>query len=133
SMDNALAASRPAACEDVSRRTSAIHQTRPLKRKHCLFDDVLVHRYLLEGPRSYHASEGLFDRRGQRIIISVEDEDSEQLCRFRLARVAADRMDRARRFGPAPACPIDARLAVIHLRLDRGPAHIGRDESRTRV
>jgi hypothetical protein len=25
---------------------------RTLKRKHCLFDDVLVHRYLLERPRS---------------------------------------------------------------------------------
>jgi hypothetical protein len=28
--------------------------------------------------------------RGQRIIISVEDEDSEQLCRLRLARVIKD-------------------------------------------
>jgi len=26
---------------------------RTLKRKHCLFDDVLVHRYLLEGTRSF--------------------------------------------------------------------------------
>src|SRR6516162_5556732 len=80
----------------------------------------------------YYASEGLFDRRGQRIIISVEDEDSEQLCRLGLARVAADRMDRARRFGPALAFPIDARLAVIHLRLDRARDHIGVDESRLR-
>src|ERR1700752_2020452 len=69
-----------------------------------------------------NASEGLFDGRGQRVVIGVEDEDSEQLCRLGLARVAADRMDRARRFGPALACSIDARLAVIHLRLDRARA-----------
>src|SRR5258706_3452304 len=55
------------------------------------------------------ASEGLFDGRGQRVVIGVEDEDSEQLCRLGLARVAADRMDTARRFGPALAYPIDAR------------------------
>src|SRR5258707_11536012 len=61
-----------------------------------------------------NASEGLFDGRGQRVVIGVEDEDSEQLCRLGLARVAADRMDRARRFGPALACPIDARL-FFHL------------------
>src|SRR5438552_3465588 len=67
----------------------------------------------------FNPSEGLFDGRGQRVIIGVEDEDSEQLCRLGLARVAADRMDIARPFGPALACPIDARLAVIHLRLDR--------------
>src|SRR3989440_1904609 len=79
------------------------------------------------------ASEGLFDGRGQRVIIGVEDEDSEQLCRLGLARVAADRMDIARPFGPALACPIDARLAVIHLRLDRARNHIGVDESRLRV
>ena len=78
-------------------------------------------------------SEGLFEGRGQRVVISVEDEDSEQLCRLCLARVAADRMDRARFFGPALACPIDARLAVIHLRLDRARDHIGVDESRLRV
>jgi len=78
----------------------------------------------------FNASEGLFDGRGQRVVINVEDEDSEQLCRLCLARVAADRMDRARRFGPALACPIDARLAVIHLRLDRARDHIGVDESR---
>ena len=29
-----------------------------------------------------NASEGLFDGRGQRVVISVEDEDSEQLCRL---------------------------------------------------
>src|SRR6516225_10272798 len=69
-------------------------------------------------------SEGLFDGRGQRVVISVEDEDSEQLCRLCLARVAADRMDRARRFGPALTRPIDARLAVIHFRLDRARDHI---------
>src|SRR6516225_7641298 len=80
-----------------------------------------------------NGSEGLFDRRGQRVVISVEDEDSEQLCRLGLARVAADRMDRARRFGPALACPIDARFAVIHLRLDRARDHIGVDESRSYV
>src|SRR5260370_12181032 len=55
------------------------------------------------------ASEGLFDGRGQRVVIGVKDEDSEQLCRLGLARVAADRMDSARRFGPALAYPIDAR------------------------
>ena len=77
-----------------------------------------------------NASEGLFDGRGQRVVISVEDEDSEQLCRLCLARVAADRMDRARRFGPALTRPIDARLAVIHFRLDRARDHIGVDESR---
>src|SRR5258708_31545552 len=80
-----------------------------------------------------NASEGLFDGRGQRVVIGVEDEDSEQLCRLGLARVAADRMDRARRFGPALACPIDARFAVLHLRLDRARDHIGVDESRLRV
>src|SRR6516165_8752062 len=79
------------------------------------------------------ASEGLFDGRGQRVVISVEDEDSEQLCRLCLARVAADRMDRTRRFGPALTRPIHARLAVIHLRLDRARNHIGVDESRLRV
>ena len=80
-----------------------------------------------------NASEGLFDGRGQRVVISVEDEDSEQLCRLCLARIAADRMDRTRRFGPALTRPIDARLAVIHLRLDRARDHIGVDESRLRV
>src|SRR6201987_2345727 len=39
-------------------------------------------------------------------------------------------MDSARRFGPALACPIDTRLAVIHLRLDHARNHIGVDESR---
>ena len=29
-----------------------------------------------------NAFEGLFDGRGQRVVISVEDEDSEQLCRL---------------------------------------------------
>ena len=59
------------------------------------------------------ASEGLVDGRGQRVVIGVEDEDGEQLCRVGLARVTADRMDRARRFGPALARPIDAsRLAI---------------------
>lgn len=48
-MDKALAASSQAACEEVSGRTSA-HQTRSLRRKHCLLDEVLNHRYLLEGP-----------------------------------------------------------------------------------
>src|SRR5215470_13940690 len=42
-------------------------------------------------------------------------------------------MDRARRFGPALACPIDTRLAVIHLRFDRARDPIGVDESRLRV
>ena len=50
-----------------------------LKRKHCLFDDVLVHRYLLEPHVPLNASEGLFDGRGQRVVIGVEDEDNEQL------------------------------------------------------
>ena len=54
-----------------------------------------------------NASEGLFDGRGQRVVIGVEYEDSEQLCRLGPARVAADRMDRARRFGPALACAIE--------------------------
>src|SRR5262249_13625965 len=71
----------------------------------------------------FNASEGLFYGRGQRVIIGVEDEDSEQLCRLCLARVAADRMDRVRRFGPALACSMDARLAVIHLRFDRARDH----------
>src|SRR5215831_18401409 len=79
------------------------------------------------------ASDGLLDGRGQRVVIGVEDEDGEQLCRLGLARVTADRMGRARRFGPALACPIDTRLAVIHLRLDRTRDHIGVDESRLRV
>src|SRR5215468_9903704 len=81
----------------------------------------------------FNESEGLFDGRGQRVVIGVEDEDSEQLCRLGLARVAADRMDSARRFGPALARPIDARLAVVHLRLDSARNHIGVDESRLRV
>ena len=80
-----------------------------------------------------NASESLFYGRGQRLVIGVENEDSEQLCRLDLARVATDRMDRARRFRPALACPIDVRLAVIHLRLDRARDHIGVDESRLRV
>jgi hypothetical protein len=37
----------------------------------------------------------LFDGRGQRFVIGVEDEYREQLCRLGLARVAADRMLRA--------------------------------------
>ena len=37
-----------------------------------------------------NTSEGLFDGRGQRVVIGVEDEDGEQLCRLGLARVAAD-------------------------------------------
>jgi hypothetical protein len=45
-------------------------------------------------PIPFNESEGLFDWRGQRVV-DVEDEDSEQLCRLGLARVAADRMDRA--------------------------------------
>src|SRR5215831_8220252 len=61
------------------------------------------------------APEGLFDGRGQRVIIGVKDEDGEQPCRLGLARVAADRMGSARRFGPVLSCSIDARLAVIHL------------------
>src|SRR5262245_10095444 len=81
----------------------------------------------------FNESEGLFDGRGQRVVIGVEDEDSEQLCRLGLARVAADRMDSAGRFGPALACPVDARLAVIHLRLDRARNYIGVDEGRLRV
>src|SRR5258706_14522379 len=76
------------------------------------------------------ASEGLFDGRGQRVVIGVEDEDSEQLCRLGLARVAADRMDSARRFGPALAYPVDARPAVIHLRLHCPRKHLRVDESR---
>jgi hypothetical protein len=54
-------------------------------------------------------------------LVIVEDKDSEQLCRLGLAHVAADRMDRVQRFGAALACPIDARLAVIHLRLGSRP------------
>jgi len=80
-----------------------------------------------------NAFEGSFDGRGQRVVIGVEYEDSEQLCRLGLARVAADRMDRARRFGPALTRPIDVRLAVIHLRFDRARNHIGVDERRLRV
>ena len=37
----------------------------------------------------FNASEGLFDGRGQRVVIDVEDEDSEQLFRLGLARVAS--------------------------------------------
>ena len=47
---------------------------------------------------SRNASEDLFDGRGQRVVIGIKDEDSEQLRGLGLARVAADRMDSARRF-----------------------------------
>src|SRR6516165_1126827 len=77
--------------------------------------------------------EALFEGCGQHLVIGVDDEDSEQLRRLGAARIAADRMGRVRRFGPALACPIDARLAVIHLRLDRARNHIGVDEGRLRV
>src|SRR3546814_6443508 len=73
------------------------------------------------------------DGRGQRVVTGVEDEDCKQLRRLGLARVAADRVCRVRRFGPALAGPIDVRLAVIHLRLDRARNHIGVDESRLRM
>ena len=48
------------------------------------------------------ASEGLFDGRGQRVVIGVEDEDSEQLCRLGLARVLFHRTvtQRRRLFAP---------------------------------
>src|SRR3546814_701804 len=59
------------------------------------------------------------DGRGQRVVTGVEDEDCKQLRLLGLARVAADRVCRVRRFGPALAGPIDVRLAVIHPRLDR--------------
>src|SRR5690242_14815620 len=42
-------------------------------------------------------------------------------------------MDSARRFGPALSFAIDARLTVIHLRLDRARNYIGVNESRLRV
>ena len=76
------------------------------------------------------ASEGLFDGHGQVVVVGVEEEASEQLCRLNLARVAADRMNNALRFGPALACPGDVRLAFIHLRFDSARNHIGLDESR---
>ena len=106
-----------ATSEDVSGRTSAIVSL------------MMFLSYLLKNSRSFSIRLNSFDGRGQRVVIGVEDEDSEQLCRPGLARVAADRMDSARRFGPALACPIDAGLAVIHLRLDRARNHIGVDES----
>src|SRR3546814_11989328 len=43
------------------------------------------------------------DGRGQRVVTGVEDEDCKQLRRLGLARVAADRVCRVRRFGPALA------------------------------
>lgn len=76
---------------------------------------------------------GLFDRCDQRFVIGVDDKDSEQLRQLGLARIAANRMARVRRFGPALTCLIDAHLAVIHLRLDRARNHIDVDESRLRV
>jgi dihydrolipoamide dehydrogenase len=69
-----------------------------------------------EDPDISSAAQRALERRGvgQRVVIGVEDEDGEQLCRLGLARVTADRMGRTRRFGPALACPIDARLVVLH-------------------
>jgi|SRR6185312_5753038 len=48
-MDNALAAIRPAACRMRGRFRTDIGDS-PNRRKHCLFDDNLVHRHLLESP-----------------------------------------------------------------------------------
>src|SRR5215468_1560684 len=52
---------------------------------------------------------------GERFVVGVDDDDSEQLRRLGLARVAADWMVRVRRFGPALAGLINAGLAVVHL------------------
>src|SRR5262249_24700299 len=64
-----------------------------LKRKHRLLMMLLSIVASLIALVPLNASEGLFDGRCQRVVIGVEDEDSEQLCRLGLARVAADRMD----------------------------------------
>ena len=78
------------------------------------FSRASIDRSLASTARSI---EGLFERRGQRIVTGVEDEDREQLCRLGLARVAADQMGCARLFRPALASLIDACLSVIHLGL----------------
>src|SRR5215470_1265223 len=70
---------------------------------------------------------------GDRFVVGVDDDDSEQLRRLGLARVAADWMVRVRRFGPALAGLINAGLAVVHLWLDLTRDHIGVDEGRLRV
>jgi hypothetical protein len=67
----------------------------------------------------------LFDRGDERLVVGVDDEHREQLRRLGLARVAADLMDRTRRFGPALAGLVDAGLAVVHLRLDLTRDHKG--------
>jgi hypothetical protein len=57
----------------------------------------------------------LLDGGGERLVVGVDDEDSEQLRRLGLARVAADWMVRVRRSRPALACLINAGLGVVHL------------------
>src|SRR5690606_27266034 len=58
------------------------------------------------------------DRRGQRLVIAVHDENREQLCWLGRARITADRMVGARRLIPAFARAVDSPGSVIHLRLD---------------
>lgn len=80
---------------------------------------LLVYCWLLEGRRCLTASEASVARRGEQAVVGVKDEHSEQLRRLGLAGVTANRVERTRRFRPALASPIDARPAIIYLRLDR--------------
>src|SRR3970282_1130256 len=47
-----FASVEPSICNIIEVLFAGAFKGRALKRKHCLFDDVLVHRYLLEEPRS---------------------------------------------------------------------------------
>ena len=61
------------------------------------------------GTRGY-----LPDRRGQFLVVAINDEYRQQLCRFGFARVPPDGMARARRFGPALARAIRAYFTIVH-------------------
>src|ERR1700741_2681461 len=72
----------------------------------------------------------LFDGCGQFLVVGIDNEDREQLCRLGLARIAADGMAGAGWFGPALARLVDPRCAVVHLRLDPSGNDVGVDEGR---
>jgi hypothetical protein len=101
-MDNVLAAGGPAACQ----ASQEGHRQAPPSRESIV--SVRVHRRLLAGPLFISMRLKAYLRGVVRVLsLGVEDEDSEQRCWLGLARVAADRVDSAWRFGPALACPVD--------------------------
>ena len=69
----------------------------------------------------------------ERLVAGIHDKDGEQLRRLGFARVAADLMARARRFGPALARLVDAGLAVIDLRFDLARKDVGENEGGFRM